>query len=356
MNAISVLVIACPCALGLATPMAILTGSSKASREGLLIRGGEILEILSATDLIIFDKTGTITAGRQVLAKIISYAVPENEVLGFAASLEQYSEHTIARAICKAAGEQHLEPVLQFKAVSGLGVEGVIKGKEVRLGSPGFLRQKRVLIEADQETDFNYLSAAGGTVVGLALDKKLRAWMCVNDRLRPEAWKVVDTLKQAGYGVGLLTGDSKNAAVETAREAGIDKNHVFAETSPLEKADIIKKFQAQRMRVLMVGDGINDAPALAQADSGAAMGRATDIAIKSAGVVLMREDLHLIPKLLEISGRTFATIKQNLFWAFSYNLVAVPLAAAGKIHPIISAGLMATSSLLVVANSLRLRR
>jgi P-type E1-E2 ATPase len=315
-----------------------------------------MLEILSATNMVIFDKTGTITKGKPVLTKIVPYAVAEDEILGFAVSLEQYSEHTIAKAICGAAGEQHLEPVLQFKALAGMGVEGLIKDRQVRLGSIGFLREKDVLIEEDQEADFQELSVEGGTVIGLALDKKLIGWLCINDRLRPEAFQVTETLKQAGYRVGLLTGDNINSAAAIGREAGVDKSNIFAERSPLEKIDIIRKFQAQGMRVLMVGDGINDAPALAQADAGAAMGRATDIAIKSAGVVLMHEDLNLIPRLLEISTRTFKTIKQNLFWAFSYNLVTVPLAVAGKIHPIISAGLMATSSLLVVVNSLRLRR
>jgi len=356
MNGISVLVIACPCALGLATPMAILTGSSRASRAGLLIRSGDVLETLSGIDTVAFDKTGTITTGKPVLEAVKSYTAGEEEVLQTAAALEKYANHTIARAIIQAAGGTGSGRITHFKNWAGKGIEGLVDGLPVIMGSARFIQEEDIDLEAGQEEELQELSTTGGTVVGLAYSGRLMGWMCVNDSLRPEAKQVVTALRRAGCMIVLLTGDSRQAAVSTARAAGIAADNVYAELTPVEKAGIIRKLQSQGRRVLMIGDGINDAPALTEADTGAAMGRATDIARQSANVVFMREDLNLIPFLLRISNRTLAVIKQNLFWAFSYNIVAVPLAAAGLIHPIISAGLMATSSLLVVGNSFRLRR
>jgi len=350
-----VLVIACPCALGLATPMAVLAGTSLASRAGLLLRGGDVLEILSVIDTVALDKTGTLTTGMPELDRMIFYDGVEVEMKTIAASLEQHSEHTIAAAICKTVAGNDLYPVLHYRTYPGKGVAGLINGRSAVLGNPRFLCEKGVVIDSSREIDLQGLSAAGGTVVGLGLNQKLHAWFSVNDSLRPEAPAMIRTLRDRGYRVMLLTGDERHAALEMARRAGIAANDVYAGVTPVEKAGVIRDLQSSSKRVLMVGDGINDAPALTQADAGAAMGGATDIAIRSAGAVLMRKDLNLVPRLLQISGRTFATIKQNLFWAFSYNIVAVPLAAAGMIHPIISAGLMATSSLLVVGNSLRLQ-
>lgn len=355
MNAISVLIIACPCALGLATPMAVLAGTSLASREGLLLRGGDVLEIISGIDTVAFDKTGTLTTGMPELDRIIYYDTEQEEVNKCAASLEQHSEHTIAKAIRSSTGAEDIYPVLHYRTYPGKGVAGRIKGQQAVLGNYRFLREMGIIIDNGQEASLRKLSASGGTVVGFGLDRKLQAWFAVNDSLRLEAPEIVSILRGRGYRIMLLTGDERQAALEMARESGIDEEDVHAGLTPVEKAGVIRNMRSNRQRVLMVGDGINDAPALTEADAGAAMGRATDIAIRSAGAVLMREDLGLVPRLLEISGRTFATIKQNLFWAFSYNIVAVPLAATGKIHPIISAGLMATSSLLVVGNSLRLQ-
>lgn len=355
MNGISVLVIACPCALGLATPMAILAGSSRASSQGLLIRGGDILENLAGLDTVALDKTGTLTTGEPVLTNIKVYQDKE-EALKTAASLEQYSEHTIARAIRNAAGSETLYQVHNFKAVAGKGVYGTINGRETVLGNVSFLLGQGIKLNRIQEEDLQELESTGGSVVGLAAGKTLLGWLVISDSLRPEAPAVVGSLKRSNYKVILLTGDGKIAARHAALAAGIAEKDIYAQATPLQKADVIRDLQSGGQRVLMVGDGINDGPALAEAEAGAAMGRATDVAVKSAGVVLMRSDLELIPQLLDISRRSYRTIKQNLFWAFTYNIVAVPLAAAGKIHPIISAGLMAASSLLVIGNSLRLRR
>ncbi|GAB4389307.1 MAG: heavy metal translocating P-type ATPase [Thermodesulfovibrionales bacterium] len=354
MNAISVLVIACPCALGLATPMAVLAGSSLASRAGLLLRGGDVLEAVSRADTVAFDKTGTLTAGSPVVERVIAYGGPEEEVLRAAASLERHSEHAIARALVGAAPGE-LYPVSGFRALPGMGVEAELRGQEAVLGNARLLRERGVPLGPGHEEGSRELSAGGGTVVGLALGGRLAGWISVNDGMRPEAPAAVRALRQAGYGVLLLTGDGREAALRAAREAGIAESEVHAGATPEEKAGIIRRMRAGGRRVLMVGDGINDAPALAEADAGAAMGRATDVAMRSAGAVLMREDLGLVAALLDISKRTFRAIRQNLFWAFSYNAVAVPLAVAGKIHPVISAALMAASSLLVVANSIRTR-
>lgn len=355
MNAVSVLVISCPCALGLATPMAILTGTSRATREGLLVRGGDVLEVLSGIDTVVFDKTGTLTEGRQNLVEVVGYGAKRDDVLTIAASLEQHSEHTIATAFRQAAGKG-VFPVLHFRTSAGKGVAGLINGQQAVLGSDRFLREQGVPIAAGQQEGFAELSATGGTVVGLALGNRLRGWLSVRDSLRPEARGVVTRLKQAGYTVILLTGDGRNAAASMAGDLGIAEKDTFAGATPMDKAGIVRGLRSGGKRVLMVGDGINDAPALTEADAGAAMGRGTNIAIQSADAVLMRNDLGLTIRLLEISRETLTTIRQNLFWAFSYNAIAIPLAAAGKIHPGISAALMAASSLLVVGNSLRLRK
>lgn len=355
MNAISVLVIACPCALGLATPMAVLAGSSLASREGMLLRGGDVLEALSRVDTVAFDKTGTLTTGKPELDRVISYEADGEEVIKMAASLERHSEHAIAKAIRRAAGEDGLYPASRFRAVAGKGIEGVLDGQQALLGNDRFLREQGVPIKPFHEEGLRELSSAGATVVGLALGGRLLGWLSVNDSLRPEARGAVRALRAARYAVVLLTGDGREAALRAAREAGIDERDVYSGVTPAGKAGIIRKLRMKGKRVLMVGDGINDAPALTEADAGAAMRRAADVAIRSAGAVLMRADLGLVGRLLRISDRTSQAIKQNLFWAFSYNAVAVPLAAMGKIHPIISAGLMAASSILVAGNSLRLQ-
>jgi Cu2+-exporting ATPase len=356
MNAVSVLVVACPCALGLATPMAILAGTSLASREGILIRGGDVLEAASRAGLVVFDKTGTLTAGRPALLETIAYGVEEAELRRLAASLERNSEHTVARALSAGIVPGELYPVSGFRAHPGGGVEGLAGGKPTAVGSARFLGERGVRPDAGQSRDLERLSSGGRTVVGLASEERLLGWLAVADRLRSEAPRAVRGLIGAGHRVMLVTGDGPEAARRAAEEAGIPAAEVLSGASPAAKAEKIRSLREEGFRVLMVGDGINDAPALAEADVGMAMGRATDIAMKSADVVLMREDLELVPSFLRTARRSLRAIRQNLFWAFSYNAVAVPLAVTGRIHPIASAALMAASSLMVAANSLRLGR
>lgn len=356
MNAVSVLVVACPCALGLATPMAILAGTSLASREGIVIRGGDVLEAASRANTVVFDKTGTLTAGRPSLVETRSYGVEDGHLRRLAASLERNSEHAVARALSAGIGGGEFFRVSGFRAHPGRGVEGLVGGKRTVMGSAGFLGERGVSPDAGQSQDLKGLSSGGRTVVGLAADGRLLGWLSVADRLRPEAPRAVERLKKSGLRVMLVTGDGPGAAERAAEEAGIPAGEVVSGATPVAKAEKIRGLRQGGRKVLMVGDGINDAPALAEADVGMAMGRATDIAIQSAEVVLMREDLGLVPSFLQISRRTLRAIRQNLIWAFSYNAVAVPLAVSGRIHPIVSAALMAASSLMVAANSLRLGR
>ncbi len=357
MNAISVLVIACPCALGLATPLAILMGSTVSSSRGIMIRGGDILETAGNTDSIFLDKTGTMTEGRPSLDDIIPFNIDKRELHLLAASLERSSEHIIAGALLGGIDKSELLEVDEFKAFPGMGVSGIIDSKKTVAGNIGFLKEHNVEISADQRKIFDELSSQGKTVVGFALNNILNGWFVISDTLRKETGETITTLKKAGYDLSLLTGDHRNVALHVAKESGIgsDKN-VHAEISPVDKANIIRISKYKGNKVMMVGDGINDAPALTEADVGISFGKATDIAIQSADVVLMKSDLTLVPVLLDISRSTLKTIKQNLFWAFSYNFITIPLAVTGKIHPIISAALMAISSLIVVGNSLRLKR
>jgi Cu2+-exporting ATPase len=357
MNAISVLVIACPCALGLATPLAILMGSTVSSSKGIMIRGGDILETAGKTDSIFLDKTGTLTEGKPSLEDIIPFNIDKHALHLLAASLERGSEHLIAGALLGGIDRSELIEVDEFKAFPGMGVIGIIDGKKAVAGNTGYLREHNVEMSADQQKIFYELSSQGKTVIGLALDKTLKGWFVISDRLRKETEDMISTLKKAGYDLSLLTGDHRNVASHVAKGSGIgsDKN-VYSEISPVDKANIIRTSKNEGNKVMMVGDGINDAPALTEADVGVSFGKATDIAIQSADVVLMKDDLALVPVLLDISRKTLRTIKQNLFWAFSYNFITIPLAVSGKIHPIVSAALMAISSLIVVGNSLRLKR
>ncbi len=357
MNAISVLVIACPCALGLATPLAILMGSMVSSSKGIMIRGGDILETAGNIGAIFFDKTGTMTEGRPSLEDIVPFDIDKHELHLFAASLEKSSEHIIGSALFEGIDGTELLEVDEFKAFPGLGVSGIIDDKKAFAGNMVFLSEHNVEMNDDHQKHFDELSSQGKTVIGLALDKTLKGWFVISDTLRKETGETITTLNKAGYDLSLLTGDHSNVALHVAGESGIgsDKN-VHAEISPVDKATIIRTSKNEGKKTMMVGDGINDAPALTEADVGVSFGRATDIAIQSADVVLMKDDLGLVPDLLNISRLTLRTIKQNLFWAFSYNFITIPLAVTGKIHPIVSAALMAISSLIVVGNSLRLKK
>ncbi|MEJ2190813.1 MAG: heavy metal translocating P-type ATPase metal-binding domain-containing protein [Nitrospirota bacterium] len=361
MNAVSVLVIACPCALGLATPMAMLRGSSRASSEGILLRGGDVLEALGGVDVVVFDKTGTLSMGRPALTDVAATGMGEEELRLLAASLESRSEHALGRALAGAA-EGGLLPVEDFRAHPGGGVEGRVGGRNVVLGSGRFLRERGVTWRPAEEDMRAGLSRAGKTVVGLAQDGGLAGWFALADPPRPEAGEVMRALAARGLDVRVRSGDIPEAVRTMAVEAGLlgeeeragEADVIRGGASPIEKAQYVRALRESGRRVMMVGDGINDAAALAEAHVGVAVGKATDVARKSADVVFLREDLRLLPSLLKIASHTLGAVRQNLFWAFSYNLVALPLAVTGLIHPIASAALMAGSSLVVAANSLRL--
>jgi len=355
MNAVSVLVIACPCALGLATPLTILIGTTSAASRGILMKGVDVIERAKNIDTVVFDKTGTITEGKPALIAYHGIDRTDAEALRLAASLERFSEHSIGKAITAAQGSHDHEDVAEFSALPGKGIRGIIGGKDALLGSREFVeREGTRRIMEDRELAFAASREAGGaTVVHLAYGGEAAGIFAVSDRPRSEAADAMKLLKRRGLDVVMITGDTVTTAEAVAKTVGIER--VQAQRSPVQKAEEIGKLRTAGKRCAMIGDGINDAPALVEADVGIAMGRATDIALESADIVLMRNDLRLVPQALRLAKKTFFVIRQNLFWAFFYNAVAIPLAIAGVLHPIISAGAMALSSLSVVGNSLRAR-
>jgi Cu+-exporting ATPase len=353
--AVSVLVIACPCALGLATPTALLVGTGRGAQLGIVIRGPEVLEDTRRVDTIVLDKTGTVTTGRMAATDTLAAAGEDPvEVLALAAAVEHASAHPVAQAIA-AAGPQPLAAVEGFASTTGLGVTGVVDGHAVAVGRPEWLAEAWA---SDLPADLAALAAArrgeGATVVAVAWDGRARGLVCVADTVKATSAHAVVALRDLGLEPVLLTGDHAGVAHAVAAEVGIQ--HVIAEVLPEDKVRVVADLQAEGRVVAMVGDGVNDAAALAAADLGLAMGTGSDAAIEASDLTLVRGDLRSAADAIRLSRRTLGTIKGNLFWAFAYNVAAIPLAVAGLLNPMIAGAAMAFSSVFVVTNSLRLRR
>jgi Cu+-exporting ATPase len=355
--AVAVLIIACPCALGLATPTALMVGTGRGAQLGVLIKGPEVLESTRAVDTIVLDKTGTVTTGQMALIEIITTAdTTQDEALHLAGSLEHASEHPIAQAIAAGARERGatLAPVESFTSTQGLGVQGVIDGHAVVAGRERFLADWALTLPDDLRTAKDAAEADGRTPVVVGWDGAVRAVIVVSDSIKPTSAEAVAQLRSLGLRPVLLTGDNERAARAVAAQVGIDE--VIAEVLPEDKVDVVRRLQADGRVVAMVGDGVNDAAALAQADLGLAMGTGTDAAIEASDITLVRGDLRSAADAIRLSRRTLKIIKGNLFWAFAYNVGALPLAAAGLLNPMLAGAAMAFSSVFVVSNSLRLRR
>jgi len=354
--AVAVLIIACPCALGLATPTALMVGTGRGAQLGILIKGPEVLENTRRVDTVVLDKTGTVTIGRMTLLDVVP-AAGENAdlVLRRAGALESASEHPIAAAVARAAADRGpLPPVTGFANLEGLGVSGVVEGGSVVVGRRRLLIDRGQPLPAELTRAADDAEADGRTAIVVGWDGAARGVLVVADAIKPTSAAAVARLRDLGLTPVLLTGDNATVAHAVAAEVGIEQ--VVAEVLPQEKVDVVRRLQAEGRVVAMVGDGVNDAAALAQADLGLAMGTGTDVAIEAGDLTLVRGDLRAAADAIRLSRRTLATIKGNLFWAFAYNVAAIPLAAAGLLNPMIAGAAMAFSSVFVVTNSLRLRR
>ncbi|MEU6645346.1 heavy metal translocating P-type ATPase [Saccharomonospora sp. NPDC046836] len=354
--AVAVLIIACPCALGLATPTALMVGVGRSAQLGILIKGPEALEASRAIDTVVLDKTGTLTTGSMaVVATRPAVGVLPQELLRLAGAVESGSEHPIAAAIAAAAQAElpELPAVGEFAALPGLGAEGIVDDVHVVVGNSRLLAERGMAIPADIAERTRAAESRGETAVLVAAGDQVVGALVVRDQVKPSARAAVDVLREMGLRTVLLTGDNESAARAVADDIGIDE--VLAGVLPADKARTIDRLREQGARVAMVGDGINDGPALASADLGMAMARGSDIAVRSADMILVRDDLRVIPDAIRLANRTLATIRGNLVWAFGYNVAAIPLAACGVLNPLIAGAAMSLSSVLVVANSLRLR-
>ncbi len=352
-HSVSVLVIACPCALGLATPTAIMVGTGVGARNGILIKGGEALEAAAHLNSIILDKTGTITEGKPEVTDIIG----SDEVLPVFYTLEKASEHPLGKAIVDYGNQQEIDSyeLSDFKAHPGAGISGIINGIEYFAGTRKRLAQMNLSFDTYQEKAVE-LEQQGKTVMFLANDRQVLGLIAVADKIKKNAKQAISQLQDKGLEVFMVTGDNRQAAEAIGRQVGIDSAHIFAEVLPEDKAAYVEQLQKKGKKVGMAGDGINDAPALALADVGLAMGSGTDIAMETADVTLMNSNLSSIDQTIELSRMTLRKIKQNLFWAFVYNTIGIPFAAFGFLNPIIAGGAMAFSSVSVLLNSLSLNR
>jgi Cu+-exporting ATPase len=350
--AIAVLVIACPCALGLATPTSIMVGTGKGAEKGILFKGGEYLEGTHKINAVLLDKTGTVTKGKPEVTDVLEF---QENMMAYAIAAESASEHPLAHAIVEYGkqSEVALKKLDHFSAITGHGITAVIDGKEVLVGTRKLMKEQSVEISQHEEKMIE-LEQQGKTAILVAIDKQLAGIIAVADPVKESSKAAVQTMKQMGIEVYMVTGDNKRTAEAIAKQVNLD--HVYAEVLPQDKAGIVEKLQKEGKRVAMVGDGINDAPALAKADIGMAVGTGADVAIETADVTLVGGDLAYIPRAIELSKKTMTNIRQNLFWALFYNALGIPIAAAGLLEPWVAGAAMAFSSVSVVTNALRLKR
>ena len=354
MNFVAVLIIACPCALGLATPTAIIVGTGKGAQNGILIKNSESLEVAHKINTIIFDKTGTITTGKPIVSSVITNGFNEHELLKITASLEKRSEHPVAKAILSYVKNIGIETVQaeKFESLTGTGLKGIVESKEILIGNLSLMKNNSIQIK-EFESKIYELSENGKTVILISINKELKGLIAIEDEVKANAPEIINRLKAMKLKTTLLTGDNKHSAKNISEKVGFDNFN--AEVLPEDKIKTVSEYQKENKIIAMVGDGINDAPALVQSDIGIAMGNGTDVAIESADIVLMSGDLNGVVKSIKLSRLTLKTIKQNLFWAFIYNIIGVPLAAFGLLNPMIAAFAMSISSVSVVSNSLRLK-